>query len=104
MTLFDLTIGFTLLFAAWLIWQNAGFRDRAIALAKQHCDHVDVQLLDDTICLTRLRAKRDQRGNLALSRRYEFEFTATGEQRYRGQLDLLGERLHRIELEAHQIH
>lgn len=104
MTLYDLMAGFTLTLIAWLIWQNAGFRDRAIALAKQHCQQVDVQLLDDTISMTKLRFKRDQRGNFALSRMYEFEFTATGEQRYRGQIELFGKRIHSIEMQPHQIH
>lgn len=103
MTIYDLMIAFVVGIAGLLIWQNAGFRDRAISLAKQHCEHMNVQLLDDTVSLLSLRLKRDKRGNFALARRYEFEFTATGDQRYRGDLTLMGSRLYDVNLEPHRI-
>lgn len=103
-TLFDLVIVTALVMIGWFIWQNAGFRDRAIGFAKQHCDSVDVQLLDDTISLVRLRIERDRRGNLALARYYEFEFTVTGDRRYRGYLTLFGSRVKSVDLQAHRVH
>ncbi|MBU3069300.1 DUF3301 domain-containing protein [Aestuariicella sp. G3-2] len=103
MTIYDLMIAFAVGLIGLLIWQNAGFRDRAIGLAKQHCEHMDVQLLDDTVSLLSLRPKRDKRGNFSIARRYEFEFTATGDYRYRGEMTLMGKRLYDVELEPHRI-
>ncbi|MAZ89201.1 MAG: hypothetical protein CL693_16350 [Cellvibrionaceae bacterium] len=103
MTLYDLMIAFALGCLAMLIWQNAGFRDRAIQLAKQHCERMDVQLLDDTIALTKLRLKKDRRGNIAVSRSYEFEFTSTGDRRYQGSLSLHGKKLDNVDLEPHRV-
>ncbi len=103
MTLQDLMIAFALACVAILIWQNAGFRDRAIRLAKQHCERMDVQLLDDTIALTKLRLKKDARGNIAIARCYEFEFTSTGDRRYQGLLSLHGTKLDDVELEPHRV-
>ena len=44
---------------------------------------------------------RDQHGNLAWRRRYEFEFTSTGETRHRGLLILIGSSVRSLELEPH---
>ena len=103
MTLYDLMIAFVLVGIGMLIWQNAGFRDRAIRQAKQHCEHMNVQLLDDTISLLKVRPAKDRRGNWAISRHYEFEFTATGDRRYRGRMTLHGIRLESVELEPHRV-
>jgi hypothetical protein len=103
MTIYDLMIAFVIGLLGLFIWENAGFRDRAIALAKQHCEHLEVQLLDDTIALLKVKFKKDQRGNLAISRLYEFEFTSTGDQRYKGELTLHGKRLMHVELEPHRV-
>jgi hypothetical protein len=102
MTLYDLMIAFVIGLIGLIIWQNAGFRDRALALARQQCDHRDVQLLDETVGLKKMSFGKDSRGNFGIRRVYEFEFTATGERRYRGEMSLLGIRLENVELEAHQ--
>ncbi len=102
MTIYDLMIAFALGLVGLMIWQNAGFRDRAVGLARQHCEHMNVQLLDDTVSLISLRPRRDKRGNFKLARRYEFEFTATGDQRYHGELTLMGRQLSTIELAPHR--
>ena len=85
---------------AWL-WRGLGARDRALAMVRQHCDRSDLQLLDESIALTRLRLGRNQRSRLGLIRRYGFEFTVTGERRYPGWIELHGQRLLRIELAPH---
>ena len=103
MTLYDLIIAFGVGLVGFFIWENAGFRDRAIALAKQHCEHQDVQLLDDTIALLSVKLKRDHRGNVGVTRSFEFEFTSTGDQRYQGELILHGKKLLHVELQPHRI-
>lgn len=104
MTLYDVMIAFAVGLAGLLLWQNAGVRERATGIAKQHCQQMDVQLLDDTVSLVSLRPHRDKRGNFHIARRYEFEFTATGDFRYRGELTLLGQHLYDLKLEPHRIH
>ena len=102
-TLFEVFIVLVLLSLGWLIWQNTGMRDRAIALARQHCEGVDVQLLDDTVSLVKVRPTRHPKGHMALMRVYEFEFSVTGERRYQGQLILKGDRLAGAKLEPHRM-
>lgn len=86
--------------AGFWLWRTLGLRDRALAWVRQHCKQADVQLLDESIYLNKLRLARTG-FRLALLRRYGFEFTVTGERRYHGYVELLGSRLHRVELAPH---
>ncbi|BAN51352.1 DUF3301 domain-containing protein [Metapseudomonas resinovorans] len=89
--------------AAWL-WRGHGVRERALALAKQHCARLDVELLDGNVAFRRLAVVRDAKGNRRLARVYGFEFTVTGEQRLTGSIQMFGNHLGRIDLEAHPFH
>lgn len=85
---------------AW-IWRGLGLRDRALRLVRQHCQRSQVQLLDESIALNRLRLGRGRHGRPGLIRRYGFEFTVTGEHRYSGFIELHGADLLKIELAPH---
>lgn len=86
--------------AAWL-WRGHGVRERALALAKQHCARLDLELLDGNVAFRRLAMVRDGKGNRRLARIYGFEFTVTGEQRLTGSIQMFGNHLGRIDVEAH---
>lgn len=103
MDLTDLCIMFVIASIGILLWQNAGLSERALSLAAQHCDNQEVQLLDQTIALMGMGFYRDKRGNVSLSRRYEFEFTSTGEQRYKGRIRLAGRQLIEASLDPHRM-
>ncbi|MBS7691095.1 DUF3301 domain-containing protein [Pseudomonas lalucatii] len=85
---------------AWL-WHAHGLRERALALVKQHCARVDVELLDGNVALRRIALLADARGRRRLARVYGFEFTVTGEQRHAGSIVMFGQQLGRIELAPH---
>ena len=85
---------------AWL-WRGHGIRERALALAKQHCAKLDVELLDGNVAFRRLALLRDSRGQRRVARIYGFEFTVTGEQRLSGSISMYGRQLGAIELAAH---
>jgi Protein of unknown function (DUF3301) len=101
--LFDLFIVFILVCAIALLWHNAGFKERALGAAKAHCDKYDVQLLDESMVIKGLWPQRSQRGYMVMRRRYEFEFTATGNQRYIGEVTMVGHKLAGVQLAPHQI-
>jgi hypothetical protein len=44
---------------------------------------------------------RDEQGILRLRRRYGFEFTSTGQERYEGIISLAGMRMLSLDLDAH---
>jgi len=88
---------------AWL-WRGHGIRERALALAKQHCTKLDIELLDGNVAFRRLALVRDARGQRRVARIYDFEFTVTGEQRLTGSISMYGRRFGGIELQAHPFH
>ena len=82
-------------------WQGDMIKRHALAHLYQYFREQDLQLLDQTIVLKGVWPCRNDFGSLQLRRRYGFEFTSTGEQRYQGMIELSGRRLQRIELDAH---
>ena len=82
-------------------WQGDMIKTLALQYLDQHFRQEDLQLLDQTIVLKGVWPRRGDSGALQLRRRYRFEFTSTGEERYKGMIELSGRRLQRIELDPH---
>jgi hypothetical protein len=78
-----------LILAGAYAWQNAlRARERARALCFDLCTQANVQLLDQTVALQRLRLMRGGPG-LRLRRDYRFDFSIDGRDRHRGTLSLI---------------
>lgn len=85
--------------AALLAWRHTMHaRETAIAACRRACAEAEVQLLDDTVALRRLRPCRSRRGALALERVYLFEFSRDGRLRERGSVVLRGLRVSHVYL------
>jgi len=89
----------TLLLLLWFWVDSMRARERALVHARRACAEQDVQLLDETVALTRLRAGRDAMGRMAWRRHYRFEFSVEGDARSRGELILLGSQLLGLQME-----
>jgi hypothetical protein len=83
--------------AAWA--HHANLSRHAVALARQHLHNQDLQFLDQSAVLCRLRPVRDRRHGLCWQRRYQFEFSSQGDRRYQGWITLNGRWLAGIELQ-----
>lgn len=95
-------LGLMSLFA--LYWWNAqGSKHRALKAAKHHCQEMGVQMLDDSVVITRLRLARDSRGGFHWQRHYQFEFSSTYDDRYKGTIEFLGHRVSKIDLGIYRI-
>ena len=103
---------FDLVYLPWLLlaaaiglywWQSGVYKGRARELATAHCRQLGLQLLDQSMVIVGFWPQRDQDGRLVFRRRYEFEFSSTGDRRYRGTIVLHGLRLAAIELEAYKL-
>lgn len=92
------------LIIAWLWWDGLGAKEIARASCKRICREHDVLFLDDTVALTRLRLRRDGSGQMRIFRRFGFEFTSDGEQRYQGYVDMLGSYVIHTEMETYRLH
>lgn len=93
MPVFEL-IGLMLLGAvAWFWLDSLRTRDAAVRAARAACTGEGLQLLDDTVAIATARPARDDEGRLMLRRTYGFEYSDTGDNRRRGSVTLLGDRV-----------
>ncbi len=92
-----------ILMAGQFWWSAMRARELALNAVMRYCRKMQLALLDDCVALTATWLKRDQRGKWQLWRRYSFEFTVTGYERYQGQITLLGQKIERIITEPYRI-
>ena len=92
----------TLLCICWYWWRALGMKEVALASTRRYCQKMGVELLDDTVVLRAFWLKRDPRGRVCMWRRFHFEFTSTGEERYLGRIVLLGNYVETIQLQPHR--
>ena len=89
--------------AALYLWRSGQFKGRARDLAIEHCQKLNLQLLDHSMVIGALWPERGADGRLALRRRYRFEFASVGDRRYQGELVMVGLQLKHIELEPYKL-
>ena len=63
---------------------------------------MDLQFLDETVALHKINITRDSRHHLKLLRRYHFEFSLEGHDRYQGSITFLGQDVDHIRLDHPQ--
>ncbi len=101
--LFDL-FWLTLTAVIVIFWyRGLQVKESALRRAKKYCDELDLQLLDQTIALKGLGIRRAEDGFLKLVRRYQFEFTSTGDERYKGRVTVVGRQIDEINSDAHRL-
>ncbi len=74
--------------AGWWYWSLQA-RERAIQLCVKLCGRYEVQLLDQTVSLAKMRLVREV-GVFYIERHYVFDFSGDGESRQQGRLVLRG--------------
>ncbi|MCX7961425.1 MAG: DUF3301 domain-containing protein [Burkholderiales bacterium] len=86
--------------AGALFWADSlRARERALAAGRRACERRGLQLLDDTVAFAALRLARDEDGRVRFERVYTFEFSDDGDNRRRGAIVLVGERVAELRLE-----
>lgn len=88
--------------AAWFWWTSAQSREAAVTLAKRACAKCQVQLLDETVTLSKLRLQRNHKGSMQIARWYRFEFSTSGDNRRDGVVGMLGKKLISMHLDVDQ--
>lgn len=98
----DFTV-FVFLITAFLYWLNS-IRAKEIATvhSREACKKMSLEFLDETVSIKKVRLRRNSLGRLVFYREYQFEFTSTGEYRYKGRIKILGKSLMGVEMEPHQ--
>lgn len=84
--------------ATWFWFDTLQCQEIAKAICKQQCKQLELQLLDDTIALVRVRLKRNNYGRLKVQRTYLFEFFDGGNKRQQGTIIMRGTTLEILEM------
>lgn len=78
-------------------------RERALSAGRAACERYELQFLDDTVSVSRVRLGRDDEGQLRIARTYTFEFSDTGNNRRHGAIVMLGGELQDLQLEPYRV-
>jgi len=84
--------------AAGLWWTSSRAKELAILHARRACDQEELQLLDQTVALIKVKPGRTRQGSACLKRHYSFEFTQQGEFRDAGTVVLNGHTILQVTL------
>ncbi len=88
--------------AGALLWVDSlRARERAVAAGRTACQRYELQFLDDTVSIARIRLARNENGDLRIVRTYTFEFSDTGNNRRQGAIVMLGAELQDMHLEPY---
>jgi hypothetical protein len=92
---------FLLFVGAAVAWWFNALRAREVALraARAACQRHDLQLLDETVAVVRLRPARDAAGRVGLRRWFRFEFSDDNDNRREGSVEVLGRRAYATHLD-----
>ena len=80
-----------LLAGAWFVWDSLKAREAAVAASRALCKTEGLQFLDDTVAMESIRPVRDSQGQIRLRRVYGFEYSATGNDRHKGSVTMMGD-------------
>ena len=81
---------------AALWWTGSRAHELAIAHARQACQNRQLQFLDQTVALSRMRPARSSTGASCFRREFRFEFTSEGQYRDEGNVTMLGHTLSNV--------
>ncbi len=84
--------------AVWFLWDSLKAREAANAAIRPACRAEGLLFLDDTVALQAVRPARGEDGRVRLARVYRFEYSDTGDNRRRGTVALLGDRIRYVDL------
>lgn len=89
-------IALVLLIWYWMDGRRA--HEAAVRVCKRACEQADLQLLDDTISLNRIKLRRDANGRMKFRRGYRFEYTNDSAERRQGHIVLHGLKVEQIHI------
>ncbi len=94
-----LLLSVAVLAAVAIFWHSSlAARELANRIARETCDGANVQMLDGTVAIHRLRVVRTGDAPLAWNRTYVFDYTADGYVRQHGFVVLTGDNVETVGL------
>jgi hypothetical protein len=74
----------------WFWQENLRYREYAIQQCRKVCREMNLQLLDQTVAMTSVNVRRDHNKKFRIQRKYGFEVSMDGANRFKGYIVLLG--------------
>jgi len=87
----------------WYWLRARELKESCLKAAAKYCEDLELKLLDDSVVLSLWKPVRTNQGTLLIKRRYQFDFTSTGEDRYQGEILIIGRKIEHIKLQPHRI-
>ena len=97
---------YLILIALAIVWywiDGMKAKELARQVGRDACKQANVIFLDDTVVVTKVRPRRNSMGQMSLYREYQFEFTSDGEYRRNGQINILGKRVLKVEMDPYPL-
>lgn len=86
----------------WFWSDSLRARERMLETCARLCRDLHLQFLDETVTLASIRPGRSEAGWPQLIRRYQFEFSGTGQDRWQGRATLAGQRVLSVQFDHPQ--
>ena len=99
----DYTIFFLIVAVIWYWWNSVSAYEVAYREAKAVCKRMNLQFLDDTLDVIKLRLCRHPKGYMQFCRTYEFEFSSDGDSRYKGFINIAGKQPKGVDMDAYRV-
>ena len=103
MSLRSLIVTFLICLCVWYWLKARELKDLALKYAARHCSELDLTILDQTVALEKFALRRDAKGSIKVYREYGFDFSSTGEDRYKGTVRMMGASLQGVVLAPHRV-
>ncbi len=84
--------------SAWLWYTMLGQHENVLLIIRKLCTELDLQLLDESVTLQSVFPTRVS-GRIILRRRYTFDFSTNGVDRYKAVISLLGAQFEWVDLQ-----
>lgn len=89
----ELTVIIILGVIGWFWYSSVQAKEIAVLGSKMRCESRGLLLLDQTVSLSKIRLRRDRSGQMRVERKYQFEFSSNGDDRYLGEIILQANRI-----------
>jgi hypothetical protein len=99
----DYIVFFFIVGIIWYWWNSVSAYEVAYREAKSACHRLNLQFLDDTLDVIKLRLCRHNKGYMQICRVYEFEFSSDGDSRYKGFITISGKTFEQINMDAYRL-
>jgi hypothetical protein len=99
MTFYPLIVlgGISLIVLLW--YEGMRSREFVISVCRRKCKEYELQLLDQTVSLSRFTFRRNSAWGLSVHREYRFEVSSNGSDRLKGYVEMQGRYLISLQIE-----